>query len=532
MNTLFLLRRWLTVRRSSFSSVWLVWLLAIITAALIVAKSGAHHAATPPPLTQPTPTISGFSTTTSVTAGDQIEIYGQNLAVSNGIAPEVLFTGGPNLCDPGNPTHTPATADVAQPVTTNQLIVLVPRGAATGPVTVRHSGGTAVRDITVNTSISGIVCNAANDSPLGGVSIIVPPPLNTQSQTPHTVNSNTTVTGAFVVPLSFSGSRIDFEVNGSNVGFGTIMTSVFVQPDSDNQHCGVIKLFQGGGMILSSRYPPVSLPVGTYSSRIFRAGAAFTPSGWRNLPNSDHLPAGSQVHLLRLDKNRSSATFGQFVDVGPASVQSAHVRVNDAALTRDDYFFVSARYQTVTLRGRVREFGGQSVVRRALVMTRGQYAFTDNAGEFVLQVPVLNSNEIIVEVKISRPDGKVELKRLQTQLANNPPLLTITMRRHIIQPPVQFNLPMEIIIQQGRLTRRQLPVLANTPATLPGPHYASATQVTVTGAQFASIRRDGNGNYTLQLNPKSQDRGEHTLVISTRGPLGTVVNQQLKLRVE
>ncbi|HMV46210.1 MAG TPA: Ig-like domain-containing protein, partial [Blastocatellia bacterium] len=160
---------------------------------------------------------------------------------------------------------------------------------------------------------------------------------------------------------------------------------------------------------------PTNLPAGVFSSTIAQItpfGATLTPGGKLIFPNSDANPAGTPLRLYRYDQTPTSATFGQFVDIGPGIISSDGQRLETTAnaVTQASYYLISRQWRLMaTIIGHVVEADGVRPVRRAVVSARGQSTFTDGNGGFVLRnIPVIKANDTVtLEVSFHRADGTV-----------------------------------------------------------------------------------------------------------------------------
>ena len=116
------------------------------------------------------------------------------------------------------------------------------------------------------------------------------------------------------------------------------------------------------------------------------------------------------------------------------------------AVTQTSYYFVSRQWPAATIIGHVIEPDGRPV-RRAVVTARGQSAFTDNNGGFVLaNVPVITSDglndQVLVEISYVRPDGSIA--RTQRTIAG-------VNANQIRQLTEDFALPRATANQQPRI---------------------------------------------------------------------------------
>jgi hypothetical protein len=173
----------------------------------------------------------------------------------------------------------------------------------------------------------------------------------------------------------------------------------------------------GGAIYLNTfarERTPSALPRGHYSSAIVQLapfGASIKPGAKLVFPNPDRIPAKTAVPLFRFDQRRESQTLGSFIQVGTATVtpDGQQVVTDGQPITETSYYFVSMERATATLKGRVLESNGQPV-RRAIIISRGQFTYSKDNGEFELPgVPVLGAkDQAIVEVDVLRANGRVD----------------------------------------------------------------------------------------------------------------------------
>lgn len=215
-------------------------------------------------------------------------------------------------------------------------------------------------------------------------------------------------------------------------------------------------LFPGGaksGVItltaLQGSRTPVNLPPGVFSSDIVQItpfGVKLNPGGKLTFPNRDGVPAGSLARLFKFDQTPGSPTLGKFIDAGPAVVSDdgSSIESLDGAVTDTTYYFVAIQRQTTTVIGRVVEADAKTPIRRALVNVRGQEAFTDGNGGFILrQVPANPGDVLTVIASVQRANKRVD----RSQSEARPAILGgVTNVGDIIlpKPPTQTNLPPEI----------------------------------------------------------------------------------------
>lgn len=285
---------------------------------------------------------------------------------------------------------------------------------------------------------------------------------------------------------------------------------------------------------------PSPLPFGQYSSAIVQImplGATITPGAKLVIPNPDRIPAGSTVHLYQFDLTPGSFTEGSFIKAGEAKVTADGRWVETAAnaITQTSYYFVSVDDRpTTTLYGHVVESDGLTPVRRALVVTRGQYIFTDVNGGYVLRgVPVLGANDALtIDVSVLRPDGRVDRTEMRVNLPNNDGNPLIVMPRQKVNRPPVILVPPELNLQAGE-TRDFGLVISDPDRDDADASRAQMLEATFSLPTFGALvfkPADGNGPYVLRMSPKTNDLGG-TITITARDSLGVSTTRKLLLKV-
>ena len=293
------------------------------------------------------------------------------------------------------------------------------------------------------------------------------------------------------------------------------------------------------GRITLSQYEssrlPVRFPEGIFSSAVVQLsplGTRFNPGGKLTFPNPDGYAAGAQLRLYKLDQGERSATLGQFLEVGTATVIGDGQRIETApnAITEAAIYFVANARQTTTVIGRALDFD-RTPVRRALIRARGQEQLTDGNGGFILRnVPVLpGADQLTVEASLLRPNARVE-RLARTGIA-------------VVKDGIT-NVTPELVF--GSLTANQPPVLfapnaftANAGQTNDLPFFADdadseqPVNVTVAGASFATIIPNAAVPhlFTLRLTPVIADAGERALTLTATDNQGATTTQTLRLTV-
>jgi uncharacterized protein (TIGR03437 family) len=252
--------------------------------------------------------------------------------------------------------------------TPNQLKVIVPFGAGSGPVLVRTPQGEAASAsaLTVRTSTSGFVEDASRQ-PMPGVTVRL---------RGTNITATTSREGSFILPDVPAGASI-VEVDGATAldaqPYPKLLLRISAQAGRDNQFPGPISLApiigpnllvgpasadlasdaaepaQAGGVTfevpssasvifpdgatsgalslatVANSHLPAALPPGIFSSTVAQItplGVTLTPGGKLTFPNTDGLPAGAQAKLFRLDQTPSSPILGSFIEAGTATVST------------------------------------------------------------------------------------------------------------------------------------------------------------------------------------------------------------------
>ena len=324
-----------------------------------------------------------------------------------------------------------------------------------------------------------------------------------------------------------------------NIPDGLVQTGGIIFEAPDN----ATALFPSGatsGLItltlVENSRAPAPLPVGQFSSAIAQLtpfGVRLTPGGKLTFPNPDGFPAGARATLFRLDQTRNSPTLGSFVAVGEGVVSGDAKTIATAAgaVTETSYYFVSLARPTTTVVGRVVESDGVTPVRSALVRSRGQEAFTDGLGAFMLRnVPVNAANDsLTVEASFKRPDGRID--RVQRNViavipggVTQIPLPLVLPAATSNRPPVILA-PPSLLVTQGET--RDVGVIVNDP----DPGQTISTMASV-GLSFARIIGTTSPRaFILRVTPGPNDAGNFTLRITANDNAGGSVTQSVALRV-
>jgi uncharacterized protein (TIGR03437 family) len=467
----------------------------------------------------------------------------------------------------------------------NQISISVPFGALAGAISVRtpRGEGLSADTLAVRTSISGFIENTTRQ-PLSGVTVKL---------AGSNITAVTGAEGSFILPDVPSGAAL-VEVDGSTVQttppFPKVTLKTIAQNSRDNQFSRSIALqqatgvgvnvgtgsfteddhgarlqafaldadatIQTGNVILevpggaAARFPdgstsgtltltlvensgtPVDLPPGQFSSAIVQIspfGVTLTPGGKLTFPNPDGIPAGTSATLFRLDQHASSPTIGKFIEAGAATISSDGHRIETApnAVTETSYFFVSAPRQTTTVVGRVVE-NNDAPMRLAVVRSRGQEAFTDGNGSFILRnVAVSPGDQISVEASFTRASGRVDrvqrsgLTAVVGGITKVAPDLVLPLEASNRAPTLLA--PVSLALNEGETL--------NISLVASDPDSDQTIQVSVSGANFATIIPGSNDVYTLRLAPKVNDAGTYTLTVTALDNLGANTIRTIELKV-
>lgn len=309
---------------------------------------------------------------------------------------------------------------------------------------------------------------------------------------------------------------------------------------------------------------PARLPPAEFSTAIIQItpfGARINPGAKLTFPNVDGFPANAEARLFRFNQNPNDQALGSFVDVGPARVSADGQRIetSSTAVTETTYYFVSLPRQTTTVVGQVVE-NDQTPVRNTLVVSNGQETLTDGNGVFVIRnVPVngtlapsnlsgggadlgvrvlapivlkdsINAATAIdtigAEGNFLRPTRRVDRVRRD---GFAPAIGGATRTSNLVLPQPPVNRPPVIQIENV------LAMTAGTTLTLPftvrDPDTGQSLQVSVTGANFASVTNLTGDTYALRLTPAANQAGSYTLAVTAIDSLGAVAISQLALTV-
>jgi uncharacterized protein (TIGR03437 family) len=297
---------------------------------------------------------------------------------------------------------------------------------------------------------------------------------------------------------------------------------------ADGAKRGLVTLTQ----IENSR-TPVNLPSGVFSAAIVQItpfGTSFGNGGKLTFPNPERYPAGTQVNVYRLDQRRNSPTLGRFIvaGIGTVSADGLTIMTAPGVVSETSYYFVGLPRTITNVNGRVLD-ADRTPLRRALVRLRGQEAFTDGNGGFVLRnVPVANaSDSIIVEASFARPNGRVDRANSNRTA---PVINGFTNVGDILMPAANSNQPPALVVPStitanaGQTNDFNLLSYDVDERTVP--------VVRVTGAPFAAIiTAVQTGQPVLRLTPTANQLGSFTLQVTATDSQHTVTTRSIALRV-
>jgi uncharacterized protein (TIGR03437 family) len=470
--------------------------------------------------------------------------------------------------------------------TTQQLSVKVPYGVVAGPVSVRtqQGEGSSATPASVRTSISGVF-EDTSQNPIAGVSVRLrspviaattnsegaftlpdvpitgiglldieppasPPGLPYPSFTLRVENIRSNRDNLFDRPVSLESAT------GASLTVGTGSSNLAEEenavapdaPDGTIQSDGVIfdvpgnatAIFPNGatrGLItltsIRNSRVPINKPPGVFSSTVVQITpfrVRLTPGGKLTFPNRDGLRAGSTATLYKFDQTPNSPTLGQFINVGAATVSANGqiVETSAGAITETSIYFVAVQRQTTTVIGRVFESNGVTPIRRATAGVRGQEAFTDGNGGFILrEVPANVGDALTVSASVLRPNGRIDRALSSATRAN---IGGITNVGAILMPAPASNLP---------------PLLSGLPASFTvteniearigfravDPNPQQSVRVAAVGANFVTTQAGAAGQFLLILSPKTGQFGQYTITVTATDDLGLSRSIPIAVRV-
>jgi uncharacterized protein (TIGR03437 family) len=557
--------------------------LTFIFAALGFPTSNACEIEIAPPNDAP-PHVTALNTTAAL-AGERLEITGSGFA----------STPAENAVLVVDRNRKEFNAQIEEASAT-RLRVILPFGSGSGNLAVRTARGRFEYPLTMITSVSGIVQAAqvqpdGQVKRVGVRNVTV----RAVTPSGATISAVTGEDGSFILPDMPPALAATLEIDGATTGLNYPKQPIKLRvlEGRDNQFQGYIEIKEIGGVSVptslngalpqesfitpaaatpqenvftgqtgqvvfepngsTAQFPdgtrvnsinvtvldpgrtPVDLPPAQFSSTIVQLtpfGARINPGGKLTFPNTDGLAAGETATLYRFDQTPGSATLGQVVPAGSATVTADGQRIETArdAIKETTYYFVSIPRPTTTVYGSVVE-EDSTPARGALVQVRGQsiFALTDQNGAFtLLNVPLVGSNELTLEVSYLRPDSTVD-RTERSAVRPNPNALTF------VSPPI-------VLPGRGR-TRAPVILAPKTLAITAGQNsefgfiaYARVAgqtlrSVTVTGASFAAVIPNGNDRYTLRLTPAANVTGQFTLTLRAEDTQDLVTTETIALEV-
>lgn len=291
---------------------------------------------------------------------------------------------------------------------------------------------------------------------------------------------------------------------------------------------------QSGGRIwltkLESARTFVTLPTGYFSSNIVQItpfNVRLEPGAKLTFPNSEGLAPGASVTLFRF-----SDADGKFVPESIPATVTADGRTIETALNAirvSSAYFVAAPRQTTTIIGRVVESDGITPVRRAVASFRGQEAFTDGTGSYVIRsAPVSPAEKVLVEISMQRP-GRVD-RVTSPEATAVPGGITLVATTRL--PELNANRP-PVILASPRLIMTENMVVNHT-LIISDPDQNQSVTVSLQGPSFATLVKPSGANspvYSIRLAPGLKDAGNYTIVTTAIDSSGAATTLTLNLQV-
>lgn len=314
-----------------------------------------------------------------------------------------------------------------------------------------------------------------------------------------------------------------------------------------------------GGLIflsvLRNGRTPRPLPPGVFSTTVAQLTplrVKLSPGGKLVFPNRDNLSPNARAPLYKLDQDPASPTLGEFIIAGTATVSpdAQRVETDDGAITETSIYFVGARPPSTIVVGRVVESADGAPIRDAVVRVNSRETRTDGNGGFIL------TNIALREIGQSSLAARNRTANTRSTSQNFLPL-TIEVFVHRASRRVDRVTASGIVPFAGGITSIGGPLTVPSeapprpPALLITSQLAAVEriaqeinfvaddldsdippQVTVSGADFASISSAGDINYTLRLAPPAGSAGRRTLTVTARAISGLTTTQQIDLLID
>lgn len=524
------------------------------------------------------PEITALDPTTAF-AGESIRIRGRRFAAN--LNENIARVGGRE-----------ARITAIDPERT-ELTGLIPFGADSGPVTVRtpFGSGQSPQDATIRTSISGTLETTARQ-PLpqsrvtlrntsasiltnGDGSFVLPATPTSLALIEITGPPVTPPFPRLLLKTSVAASRDNalewiamqqatgagLPVGGGSFASSTTVPAQSIEVDQVRFDVGFgTAVFPDGAQsgllflsVLRNSRTPTALPSGVFSSAIAQLtpfGVRLQPGGTLTFPNPDGLLPNARAPLYKFDQNPASPTVGEFVIVGQAQVSPDGVTVEteSGAISETSIYFVGARPPVTTIVGRVVESANGAPIRDAVVRVNSRETRTDGNGGFILanialrpiaagtpEPPVNAARRIAqrflpltLEVFVHRPSQRVD----RASVGGIVPFAggVTSIGDPIIVPSEMMPRPPSLLISnQVRITEGMTQdirfIADDLDSDLP-------PQVTVSGADFASIATAGDINFILLLTPLRGTAGQRSLFVTARAASGLVSSQEIALQID
>ncbi len=290
---------------------------------------------------------------------------------------------------------------------------------------------------------------------------------------------------------------------------------------------------------------PVPLPTRVFSSSMVQLspfGVRLNPGGQLVFPNTDQLPQSPQPALYKYDLVSASIVDTGFK--GTVSDDGRSISTPPGSITEGSIYFVAVPQKTTTIVGRVLDFDRITPVQGVQVTAGSTQTTTDGNGGFRLEdviVPrrtgALNlsgesspngqADGIQVGASYLRPSGRTD-----TAAGVALPVVVdgITMLATLYLTAPTSNRPPAIFgagyVSIYAIESRDIPILVVD--LDPGP---TGSNLTVTGASFASLINNGGGSFALRLRPGVGDAGAKVLELKATDPAGGTASVEVSVLV-
>ncbi len=477
--------------------------------------------------------------------------------------------------------------------TPSQLLVRVPFGVVTGPVTLTTVGGSwsSGGTVPVRTSISGFVRDT-NEQPLAGAKVSLVGNASFVTTPPE---------GWFVLPDTPTGPAIAFKVEVPSQGplpYPNPPLKLPVASQRDNQYPGTIYLQQASGpgiqfggnsagsgqgatdgseattslraSVMQQVPPETSISTGGVTFRLPVGATAVFPdnstSGRITLdvltgsltpakmprgifsqsvaqitPLGVTLSPGGRLIFPNLDgypPDSSVMLFkydlneGTFVDTrieARVSADGSTISTPLGSITETSYYFVAAPRTVTALAGRVLDFGGTNPVRGAVVRARGQETKTDGNGAYVLR-NVPAIAGMPVPVTASLLRFTGRVDRISGE-SQAAIINNLTKVNDLVLPSATANRP-PLVFSPTSVEAYESALLELNVKTLDIDEGQRVTLVTLTGANFVQLIPQGADDHLLRISPPPGAQGNHQLSIRATDSMGATTERLVSVIVK